>query len=282
MRRHRRSEPERTSAIHLADEIRRHRGLNYLDGFMIGSKASHSDGVVAVDVSGNVAALCHSINTILWGELGLFVDGVSIPDAASHQQSNLARVGPGARLPDAMNPALALRHGRPVFASACTGEALHEVTLQMLLNALLYGMDLEKACRTPLFLQPAWTGLFRLTAGIRKPWAPIGARVFDAITNAALCFYPATKPLLNIRQLIPNDGFSPEVVRAIRRQGQPCKVLDTRHAPSFWAGVHLDSSTGAVNGREPLGNQRWFASGCPAMPRCTRLMCQRPRLATYR
>ena len=162
---------EKESAIHLADEIRRHRGLNYLGGFMIRSKASHSDGVVAVDVSGNVAALCHSINTILWGELGLFVDGVSIPDAASHQQSSLARVGPGARLPDAMNPALALRHGRPVFASACTGEALHEVTLQMLLNALLYGMDLDNACHTTLLA----AGLDRTISAHRRNPKTVGA-----------------------------------------------------------------------------------------------------------
>lgn len=46
---------------------------------------SHSDGVVAVDRWGNMAAVTHSINTVLWGRTGIIVDGVSIPDSAAIQ-----------------------------------------------------------------------------------------------------------------------------------------------------------------------------------------------------
>ena len=40
----------------------------------------HSDGVLAVDSEGNVAAVGHTINTNTWGTTGMFVGGISIPD----------------------------------------------------------------------------------------------------------------------------------------------------------------------------------------------------------
>ena len=52
---------------------------------------THSDAVVAVDRWGNAAAIVHSINTVTWGETGIFVDGISIPDAAAFQQAPMAQ-----------------------------------------------------------------------------------------------------------------------------------------------------------------------------------------------
>jgi len=49
----------------------------------------HSDAIVAVDRWGNVAALLHTINTVSWGETGIFVDGVSIPDSGAIQQQTI-------------------------------------------------------------------------------------------------------------------------------------------------------------------------------------------------
>ena len=60
--------------------------------------ANHSAGVLAVDDQGNVASIVHSINCVLWGATGIFVDGISIPDSASFQQGAIANAGPGARL----------------------------------------------------------------------------------------------------------------------------------------------------------------------------------------
>jgi gamma-glutamyltranspeptidase/glutathione hydrolase len=54
-----------------------------------GKGDNHSAGVVAVDGQGNVAAVLHSINTAVWGTTGIFVDGISIPDSASFQQSQM-------------------------------------------------------------------------------------------------------------------------------------------------------------------------------------------------
>ncbi len=131
-----------------------------------------------------------------------------------------------------------------MFASGCTGSGLHEVTLQMLLNSIHYAMDIKSACQTPLFLQPAWTGLFRLTASDRKPWAQIGSRIFEVLIEAAMRLYPSSiRRLACIEQLIPNGQFAPEVIAAVRRKGQRCRVFDKGHSPSFWAGVQIEAQT---------------------------------------
>lgn len=59
--------------------------------------SNHSAGVVAVDGQGNMAAVLHSSITYYWGNTGIFVDGISIPDSASFQQSLIASSGGGAR-----------------------------------------------------------------------------------------------------------------------------------------------------------------------------------------
>jgi gamma-glutamyltranspeptidase/glutathione hydrolase len=62
-------------------------------------KPGHSDNVVAIDAEGNIAALTQSINCVFWGKTAIFVDGISIGDPASSQQTQIARTGPGERLP---------------------------------------------------------------------------------------------------------------------------------------------------------------------------------------
>src|SRR5262249_12693405 len=71
------------------------------------------DGIVVVDRWCNVAAVTHSINTTLWGDTGLFVGGISIPDSAAFQQAAMKEAGPGKRLPDPMCPLIVLHAGRP-------------------------------------------------------------------------------------------------------------------------------------------------------------------------
>jgi gamma-glutamyltranspeptidase / glutathione hydrolase len=78
----------------------------------------HSAGIVVVDEQGNVACIVHSLNAVLWGATGIFVDGVSIPDSATFQQGAIAGAGPGSRLPDTTNLVLVLREAEPVLASA--------------------------------------------------------------------------------------------------------------------------------------------------------------------
>jgi len=52
----------------------------------------HTDAVVVIDRWGNIAALSHSINTVLWGTTGMVVDGIPVPDAAGFQQARLAGI----------------------------------------------------------------------------------------------------------------------------------------------------------------------------------------------
>jgi gamma-glutamyltranspeptidase / glutathione hydrolase len=114
--------------------------------------SSHTDGLVLVDKWGNVAAVNHTINTVLWGNTGLFVDGISIPDSAAFQPNEVAKAGPGHRLPNGMSPLLILRDGKPVLGSAATGGGLHAKTLQVLLNILDFDMDPQTAVDTPAFV----------------------------------------------------------------------------------------------------------------------------------
>jgi gamma-glutamyltranspeptidase/glutathione hydrolase len=89
---------------------------------------------------------------VLWGDTGLFVDGVSIPDSAAFQPAEVAKAGPGNRLPNGMSPLIFLRDGKPVLGSAAVGGGLHSKTLQVLFNILDFGMDPQSAVDTPAFV----------------------------------------------------------------------------------------------------------------------------------
>ncbi|MCP4662667.1 MAG: hypothetical protein GY856_45310 [bacterium] len=115
---------------------------------------SHSDGVVVIDEDGNVAAVLHSINTVVWGTTGIFVDGVSIPDSACFQQREIQAIGPGARLPDWSNPLIVLSNGRPVLATSAIGRDLTAVTSQALVNMLDYGLNPKLTQIMPLVRRP--------------------------------------------------------------------------------------------------------------------------------
>lgn len=116
----------------------------------------HSDAVVAIDRWGNVAALCHSINTGAWGDTGIFVDGVSIPDSASFQQQLIAQTGPGQRLPDPTEVLIVLRDGKPYAALSSIGSGLHQKTVSTLLNLLDFGMGIKEAVDAPSAHLPAY------------------------------------------------------------------------------------------------------------------------------
>ncbi len=109
----------------------------------------HSDAVVAIDRRGNVVALVHTINCASWGETGIFVDGVSIGDAAADQQDLIARTGPGKRLPDPTEPLIVTQDGRPVAAFASIGAGLHQKTFSVLLDLLGAGASIADAVNAP-------------------------------------------------------------------------------------------------------------------------------------
>jgi gamma-glutamyltranspeptidase/glutathione hydrolase len=120
------------------------------------SHGSHSDFVVTADKDGNVAAVCHSTNCIMWGTSGLFVDGISIPDAAGFQQPLLAATTPGTHLPTPPEPVIVLKDGKLALAGSSIGAGLHEVTLQSLAAVLSGHDDLVGALNRPMFHGPGY------------------------------------------------------------------------------------------------------------------------------
>lgn len=116
----------------------------------------HSDDVVAVDSEGNIAAITHSINCVLWGKTALNIDGISVGDPGSLYQTLIATVGPGARLPAPTETGILLRDGTPVLGFASMGAGLHQRTFQGLLNYTAFGKSIEEAINTPDFFLPAF------------------------------------------------------------------------------------------------------------------------------
>jgi len=116
----------------------------------------HSDDVVAVDAEGNIAAITHSINCVLWGKTAINIDGISIGDPAAHQQQVIASVRPGDRLPAPTETGVLLKDGVPVLGFASMGSGLHQRTFQGLLNYMRFRMSIEDAVNTPDFFMPTF------------------------------------------------------------------------------------------------------------------------------
>lgn len=117
-------------------------------------KPRHSDDVVAIDREGNIAAITHSINCVLWGRTAIVVDGISIGDPASFQQAQIARVGPGKRLPAVTETGILFKEGQPILGFASMGSGLHHRTMQALLNITEFGMSVREAIDAPDFFLP--------------------------------------------------------------------------------------------------------------------------------
>src|SRR5262245_26549079 len=187
---------------------------------------NHSAGVVAVDGQGNVAAVLHSINTAVWGTTGIFVDGISIPDSASFQQSQIDRIKPGDRLPDPTNPLIVLKNEKPYLASSSVGSALEEVIMSNLVNVLDVGMDLRKALDTPIVVGPVF-----------------GSRVGKG------------PPVVELdMERVAEGKFDENLVKAVVAKGQAIKILQkdqTRGQCGYWVAIQIDPKTGKRVGVAP-------------------------------
>ena len=191
---------------------------------------SHSDAVLAVDAEGNAVALVHTINTTLWGGTGIFVDGVSITDAASYQQVQIAAAGAGGRLPDPTNPLIVLRDGKPVLVSAAIGTGLHHRTVPCLVAVLAAGKTPAEALNGPSLL------------------------------------LPAPGPMGSTRAQVPAGDFPGNVLEAVRDLGQPIDELDPQAQGAFaglWIGVQMDPVRGELRAGWPPGLGGAAVGGMP-------------------
>jgi gamma-glutamyltranspeptidase/glutathione hydrolase len=175
----------------------------------------HTDGLVVVDRWGNMAVVNHTINSMLWGNTGLFVDGISIPDSAAFQGAEIEEAGPGHRLPIGMCPLIICRDGKPVLGSAATGGGLHAKTLQVLASILDFGMDPQTAADTPTFV--GW-GAGQVEANTFEP------RLLDQLKDMGLKV----------------EIISPQ--QAARSRG-------------YWAGAQIDAVTGRIKGGVTRGTE---------------------------
>jgi gamma-glutamyltranspeptidase/glutathione hydrolase len=112
----------------------------------------HSDAVVVIDRWGNVAALVHTINTVLWGTTGMVVDGIPISDAAGFQQTRLSGVKPGDPVPVDMTPVIAMTGDKPTLAVASVGASLSPETIRLLVTTLANHLDPLAAMAAPPML----------------------------------------------------------------------------------------------------------------------------------
>jgi gamma-glutamyltranspeptidase/glutathione hydrolase len=133
-------------------------------GASLAYAGGHSDTVVAIDSMGNAASISHSIATVNWGTTGIFIDGISIPDSAVFRKYEMARVGTGQYLSDAMASLLVVRNGQPLLVCGSPGQSIRELTLQHVQNILydnleparsiarrgFYGPDENMCQRVPL------------------------------------------------------------------------------------------------------------------------------------
>ncbi len=199
-----------------------------------GTPSNHSSAVVVVDQWGNVASVVHSINTVVWGETGIFVDGVSIPDSASIQQREIERVGQGNRLPLGVNPMIVLRNGVPVVASSSIGGAPHEKTIQCLLNILDYGMGPKATLDAPAFLAERWAMVDQAQPSIGRSTVDPGA-------------------IRIVEQVVKGD-FDDDILEDVREMGllvDELSIEDASLAIGWWVGIVIDAETGSFEGGAP-------------------------------
>ncbi|WP_163508814.1 gamma-glutamyltransferase [Fodinicola acaciae] len=224
-------------ALHRLIQITRHTGR----------PGSHSDFVLAVDQAGNVAAACHSINTGLWGSTGIFVGGVSIPDAACFQQRTLAAIPPGGHLPFPANPAIAMKAGRPVLASSSIGAGLHVTTLQCVHAVLALGKTVGEAARRPLFHGPDFLAGDSVSGPVtdRLNGPGVGPRWTEAVRKARDAGVPPERMWDTVMAGIPQvieDRFDPDVLAAVEKRGLQLSVrpLDDATIPrGYWGGIGI-------------------------------------------
>lgn len=112
----------------------------------------HSNAVVVVDKDGDIAVMTHTINAVVWGDTGIVVGGVPLPDSAGFQQQLLATLKPGSRVPDPIACTLTFAGSHPVLATAPIGSSLIPETIKTVLTVVGQGQSLAATLAAPPLL----------------------------------------------------------------------------------------------------------------------------------
>ena len=191
----------------------------------------HSDAVIAVDKDGNVATIVHTINTYGWGKNGIFVDGVSIPDAAVYQKHHLANLDPGERVPEATTPIIVLRNGKPFLISNAIANGVHEATVKNLVGVLNYNHNPFEAVSHP-------------DLGVPK-------LMLDFYENKA-----NSNEMHNaiFGTTVLEGSFKKNLVDSLVKAGQPTYEIDRGSFGNYsglWIGVKFDHDKNQLEGTSP-------------------------------
>ena len=190
----------------------------------------HSNTVVAIDRWGNMSAIVHSINCVVWGKTAIIVDGVSIGDPLVNQKAIVAKAGPGNRLPDPTEAGIVMKDGEPVLAFSSMAMGLHQETFQSMTNVLGFGMSPKEALDAP---------------SIFMPQIDVVGGDPSAVTQI-------------IRVM---DGEFPDEV--LEATGLPVKKIpaeERRFAQGLWVGIARDPESGELNAAShPYTNGQAFA-----------------------
>ncbi|HUO98312.1 MAG TPA: gamma-glutamyltransferase [Rhizomicrobium sp.] len=139
----------------------------------------HSNALVVVDKDGNVAVVTHTINSVIWGDTGIVVGGIPIPDSAGFQQKRMETVAPGARLPNEIADTLVTDgKGRPVLASGCIGSSLLPETLRVIVSLVAQHQQLAATAAAPPLLININPKAYEMPFAQRPVIVPAGA--YDA------------------------------------------------------------------------------------------------------
>lgn len=190
------------------------------------ARPDHTAGIAVIDADGNVTALVHSVTSAVWGELGVFVEGVSVVDPGAFAQASIKATGPGrilgvyggSGIPSC--PAIALRDGEPLLACGNVGASFDVVAQQGLVNMIEYGMSPEEAGMQPMFY---------------KQWPP-------------------GQP---VRQLVGGEGnFAAELLADVRARGidiEPTTDPAQMTSGGIWVVGARDAETSVLSGTVTAG-----------------------------
>lgn len=203
---------EKSHAKQLWQHIQDNRGY---EPMQVSLAPRHSDGVVVIDAEGNMAAMLHTINTVSFGEGGLVIDGVSIPDALTNQLDVARATEPGTRLPDPGAPTIVLKDGKPFAAFSTIGAGLHPRLASVMMNVLDFGMTPGEALN-----QPALGFTMNFDGVLGKLWGSY--------------------------QTVTAGKFSPEFEQAVSAMG--LDIVYNRSYSGYVVGAMIDPETGERHG----------------------------------
>lgn len=97
--------------------------------------------------------MTHTINAVVWGDTGIVVGGIPVPDSAGFQQVRLAQRKPGERLPNDIADFLVLdASGKPVLAGGSIGTSLQPEVLRIVVSAIAQRQALNDIAAAPALL----------------------------------------------------------------------------------------------------------------------------------